>query len=102
MSFLIDRWVVIAQLIKITLNAIIMTEHVRQMACNLDIIQNSGNLLPSHRYLIQRLLIQELKMHKDGPLASMALFRQSRLSVQRVSKAEWEFILALEKQEPAA
>ena len=54
------------------------------------------------RHLRRPVTLQELKMHKDGPLASMALFRQSRLSVQRVSKAEWEFILALEKQEPAA
>ena len=54
------------------------------------------------RHLRRPVTLQELKMHKDGPLASMDLFRQSRLSVQRVSKAEWEFILALEKQEPPA
>lgn len=36
--------------------------------------------------------LQELKAHADGALVDMALFRQSRLSVQPVMPEEWAFI----------
>jgi predicted RNA-binding protein with PUA-like domain len=53
------------------------------------------------RRLKRPISLEELKRHKEGQLASMVLFKQSRLSVQPVAKAEWDFILALEDQEPA-
>ena len=38
----------------------------------------------------------ELKEHKEGALSGMVLLRAGRLSCQPVSRAEWDFILALE------
>jgi hypothetical protein len=49
----------------------------------------------------RQISLEELKGHKEGALKDMALFRQSRLSVQPVAAAEWEFILGLEAA-PAA
>eukprot|EP00899_Mesostigma_viride_P025859 jgi/Mesvir1/6458/Mv19537-RA.1 len=40
--------------------------------------------------------LEELKKHKSGPLATMALLTSSRLSVQPVKPAEWDFVLSLE------
>lgn len=48
------------------------------------------------RRLQRPVTLAELKLHADGALGGMALFRQSRLSVQPVSKAQWDFIVALE------
>ena len=45
----------------------------------------------------QFLCVTELKAHKDGALSKMALLNQGRLSVQPVSKEEWDFVLSLEK-----
>ncbi len=42
--------------------------------------------------------LRELKQYKDGPLQGMQLFTMSRLSVQRVSSEQWDFILGLEHQ----
>ncbi|KAF2102370.1 DUF55-domain-containing protein, partial [Rhizodiscina lignyota] len=39
--------------------------------------------------------LPELKEHKDGKLSQMQLFKQSRLSVSKVSKEEWDFIMEL-------
>jgi predicted RNA-binding protein with PUA-like domain len=36
----------------------------------------------------------------NGPLEHMQLLRYGRLSVQKVSKAEWEFILGLKDKVP--
>ncbi|KFM24825.1 Thymocyte nuclear protein 1 [Auxenochlorella protothecoides] len=44
--------------------------------------------------------LQELKQYKDGDLSGMALFKQSRLSVQPVKKEEWDFVLSLESKDP--
>eukprot|EP00877_Chromochloris_zofingiensis_P009666 jgi/Chrzof1/4953/Cz15g06050.t1 len=53
------------------------------------------------RKLNRPITLEELKQHKDGSLADMALFNRSRLSVQPVSKQSWQFILSLEElQEP--
>ncbi len=38
---------------------------------------------------------------KKGPLANLALFTRARLSVQPLTKKEFEFILALEDQDEA-
>jgi len=53
---------------------------------------------PKHR----QITLEELKAFKEGPLKEMALFRTTRLSVQPVTAAEWEFILGLEDQAPGA
>ncbi|XP_059495133.1 thymocyte nuclear protein 1 isoform X4 [Stegostoma tigrinum] len=37
---------------------------------------------------------------KDGPLKNMALFTRARLSVQPVTKEEFDFVLSLEDQKP--
>ncbi len=50
------------------------------------------------RRLRRLVSLEELKRHKEGALASMVLFRQSRLSVQPVTQAEWDFILSLEDE----
>lgn len=50
------------------------------------------------RELRRQITLDELKGHKEGALSGMALFTTARLSVQPVSKEEWEFVLALEDQ----
>ncbi len=50
------------------------------------------------RRLARLVSLEELKRHNEGALGSMVLFRQSRLSVQPVTQAEWDFILSLEEQ----
>ena len=45
--------------------------------------------------------LEELKTYKEGRLSSLKLLFQPRLSVQPVSKADWDFILSLEKADPA-
>jgi len=42
--------------------------------------------------------LKELQSHKEAELKDMQVLKQSRLSVSRVSKAEWEFILELARQ----
>jgi predicted RNA-binding protein with PUA-like domain len=54
------------------------------------------------RRLKRLISLEELKRHKEGQLGGMVLFRQSRLSVQPVTQAEWDLILSLEEQEPRA
>lgn len=54
------------------------------------------------RKLNTPITLAALKEHKDEALASMALFRQSRLSVQPVAAQEWEFVLGLEEDAAAA
>ncbi len=51
---------------------------------------------PTNRPTNRQITLEELKTHKGGALSEMALFKQSRLSVQPVAAAEWEFILGLE------
>lgn len=53
------------------------------------------------RKLSRQITLEELKGHKDGALAGMALFNRPRLSVQPVTQQQWEFVLSLEDQEPA-
>lgn len=50
------------------------------------------------RELRRQITLDELKGHKDRALSGMALFTTARLSVQPVSKEEWEFVLSLEDQ----
>ncbi|CAH1787473.1 unnamed protein product [Owenia fusiformis] len=58
------------------------------------------------RMLKRYISLNELKHyhleHKasKGPLSNIALFTRARLSVQPVTKEEWEFILTLEDQDP--
>mmetsp|Transcript_5801 Transcript_5801/g.24431 ORF Transcript_5801/g.24431 Transcript_5801/m.24431 type:complete len:127 (+) Transcript_5801:2096-2476(+) len=51
------------------------------------------------RHLKRLISLDELKPFKQDKLKSMMLLNNTRLSVQRVSTQEWEFILALEDQE---
>lgn len=39
--------------------------------------------------------LEQLKEHKDGPLANMVLFNKPSMSVQPVNKEQWRFILSL-------
>ena len=48
------------------------------------------------RKLAAPVTLAALRPHADGALAAMALFRQSRLSVQPVSADEWAFVLGME------
>jgi len=51
------------------------------------------------RHMRRPLPLAELKAYADGPLADLPLLRKgNRLSVMPVTPAQWEFILALEKQ----
>jgi predicted RNA-binding protein with PUA-like domain len=55
------------------------------------------------RKLSRQITLEELKTHKEGSLAGMALFNRPRLSVQCMTQEEWHFVLGLESQEsPAA
>ena len=62
--------------------------------------------IPLPRHQVRRLKrvigLHELKTHKNGALADMALFKQSRLSVQPVKGSEWSYILDLEDKSPDA
>lgn len=62
--------------------------------------------IPRTRRQVRRLKrvigLHELKTHKNGALADMALFKQSRLSVQPVKGSEWSYILDLEDKSPDA
>lgn len=48
------------------------------------------------RKLAAPVTLAALRPHANGALAAMALFRQSRLSVQPVSADEWAFVLGME------
>lgn len=48
------------------------------------------------RHLKRQVTLEELKVYKEGRLSSLPLLFQPRLSVQPVSKADWDFILSLE------
>ena len=59
-----------------------------------------------HRPITLKKLKQSLSLNDTGasgkaPLSNMALFKQSRLSCQPVTKDEWEYILTLEWDEQA-
>jgi EVE domain len=43
----------------------------------------------------ERTTLTELRKHSEGALSGMQLFRQTRLSVTKVSPAEWNYILDL-------
>ncbi|KAF8245203.1 DUF55-domain-containing protein, partial [Wilcoxina mikolae CBS 423.85] len=43
--------------------------------------------------------LHELKTYAAGPLATMPLLKQGRLSVSEVPKVCWDFVLGLEKKE---
>ncbi|KAJ8903861.1 hypothetical protein NDN08_000394 [Rhodosorus marinus] len=51
------------------------------------------------RRLKRLISLDELKEFKQDKLKSMMLLNNTRVSVQRVSKQEWEFIVGLEDQE---
>ena len=51
------------------------------------------------RHLRRQVTLQELKAHKDGRLSALDLLHKPRLSVQPVSKPDWDFILSLEDRE---
>lgn len=42
--------------------------------------------------------LKELQLHKEDTLKDMQGLKQSRLSVSKISKAEWEFIMELARQ----
>lgn len=47
------------------------------------------------RKFAQKITLKDLQKFKDAELASMDLIRQGRLSVGKVSPAEWKFIMAM-------
>lgn len=51
------------------------------------------------RRLKRQITLEELKGHKEGALEGMALFNRPRLSVQPVTKEQWEFIMSLEERQ---
>ncbi|KAF4650445.1 Thymocyte nuclear protein 1, partial [Perkinsus chesapeaki] len=50
------------------------------------------------RKLERKISLDELKKYRTKQLSSMGLFTTARLSVQRVTPAEWQFILSLENE----
>lgn len=52
--------------------------------------------------LQRHITLPELKKHSSSALKDMQLFKQGRLSVQRVSKDEWDFIMEISRQEEEA
>lgn len=49
---------------------------------------------------LRRLIpLKEIQTYKDTDLLNMVLVRRGRLSVQPVTKEEWDFILGLEDKE---
>ena len=57
-----------------------------------------GNL--QVRRLRRLVPLQELKQHSSGELEGMVLLSKGRLSVQPVTKQQWDFILQLAEEEP--
>lgn len=56
---------------------------------------------PQVRKLQRIIPLQELKQHGTGGLEGMVLLSRGRLSVQPVTKQQWDFIMELEqKAEP--
>lgn len=53
----------------------------------------------SVRKLKRPIGLQELKKHAGGPLATMPLLKQGRLSVSEVPNECWDFILGLEDKD---
>ena len=51
------------------------------------------------RRLKRQITLEELKGHKEGALKGMARFNRPRLSVQPVTKEEWDFVLSLEEKD---
>lgn len=49
--------------------------------------------------LQRHISLPELKKHSSTTLKDMQLFKQGRLSVQKVSKEEWDFIMEVSRQE---
>lgn len=57
------------------------------------------------RRLARQIPLEELKSHgasASAPLADMALIKHGRLSVQPVTPAQWDFVLALEEGDGGA
>eukprot|EP00921_Rhytidocystis_pertsovi_P014664 GHVQ01023641.1.p1 GENE.GHVQ01023641.1~~GHVQ01023641.1.p1 ORF type:complete len:227 (+),score=20.50 GHVQ01023641.1:325-1005(+) len=48
-----------------------------------------------HRKLERLVSLQELQSHSEGNLKDMMLLTRARLSVQRVTETEWDFIVGL-------
>ncbi len=46
--------------------------------------------------------LHETKRYKEAELSQMVLLRRPQLSVQPVSKAEWDFVLSLEAMDVAS
>lgn len=72
--------------------------HVADVTCPL--LPPTHHMPTQVRGLRRPITLEELKGHKAGALSSMALFTTARLSVQPVSRQEWDFVLGLERQEP--
>lgn len=52
------------------------------------------------RHLKRFIPLKEIQSYKDSKLKDMVLIKRGRLSVQPVSKEEYDFILELENKEP--
>lgn len=52
------------------------------------------------RKLRRCITLEELKGHREGALASMPLLTAGRLSVQPVTREQWDFILGMEDKAP--
>ncbi|EIE19949.1 DUF55-domain-containing protein [Coccomyxa subellipsoidea C-169] len=52
------------------------------------------------RRLARLISLQELKRHSEGALKGMALLTKGRLSVQPVTRQQWDFVLGLEDNPP--
>jgi len=53
------------------------------------------------RELKRKITLEELKKFKEGALAKLTLLRVPRLSVQIVSKTDWQFVLSKEEEDVA-
>lgn len=53
------------------------------------------------RKMKRKVLLHELKPHKNDVLHDMQLLTNTRLSIQQVTSTQWKFILGMEDEEIA-
>lgn len=66
----------------------------------LPVLAEVGVAAVQVRRLARLVSLQELKQHSEAELEGMALLSKGRLSVQPVTRQQWDFVLGLEDRPP--
>lgn len=67
---------------------------------DLPVLAEVGVAAVQVRRLARLVSLQELKQHSEAELKGMALLSKGRLSVQPVTRQQWDFVLGLEDRLP--